>query len=285
VTFTTRFAPSPTGPLHLGHAYSAILAHDMARAANGRFLLRMDDIDQTRARASWGTGIEQDLTWLGLTWDGPIWHQSAHLARYRADLDRLAAAGLTYPCSCKRRDIETAAAAPQEGVPSHGPDGRIYPGTCRNRPMSDLKPGDAIRLDLARAMPKTLPVFSETGPGHAGRHSITPDHLLTHIGDPVLARPQMAASYHLSVVIDDAAQNISHVIRGEDLFAASFLHATLQAILNLPSPSYHHHRLIRDENGKRLAKRDDARAIHTYRAAGLSPQDIRAMLPLPSLRS
>ena len=256
----------------------------MARAAGGRFLLRIDDIDQTRARAHWVTQIEQDLTWLGLTWDGEPWHQSDHLPEYRAVLDRLTARGLTYPCSCKRRDIETAAAAPQEGVPSHGPDGRIYPGTCRYRPMSDLQTGDAIRLDLARALPATLPAFIETGLAHAGAHPVTPDHLQTHIGDPVLARPHMAASYHLSVVIDDAAQSVTHVIRGEDLFEASFLHVALQTILNLPTPIYHHHALIRDDQGRRLAKRDDARAIATYRDAGLSPMDIRNMLPLPSLR-
>jgi len=254
----------------------------MARAAQGRFLLRIDDIDQSRARAHWVSGIEEDLAWLGLSWDAPLWHQSDHLDDYRAALARLAARGLTYPCSCKRRDIEAAASAPQEGVPSHGPDGRIYPGTCRGRPMTDLQSGDAIRLDLARALPRALPGFTETGPAHAGHHAVTRDHLLTHIGDPVLARPHMAASYHLSVVIDDAAQSISHVIRGQDLFAATALHVALQATLDLPTPIYHHHALIRDETGKRLAKRDDARAIGTYREAGHSPADIRAMVGLPT---
>lgn len=254
----------------------------MARAAGGRFLLRIDDIDQSRARAHWVAGIEQDLTWLGLTWDKPPWHQSDHLPAYRAALERLAARGLTYPCACKRRDIEAAAAAPQEGVPSHGPDGRIYPGTCRHRPMADLQPGDAIRLDLARALPAALPGFTETGQIHAGEHRLTRDHLLNHVGDPVLARPHMAASYHLSVVIDDAAQSVTHVIRGADLFAASFLHVALQAILGLPTPRYHHHRLIRDETGKRLAKRDDARAIATFRAEGTTPAEIRHMVGLLS---
>ena len=278
--FQTRFAPSPTGPLHLGHAYSALLAHDRARDAGGAFLLRIDDIDLTRARPEWEALIVQDLTWLGLTWDGPIRRQSDHLPDYRAAIDRLAAQGLTYPCSCKRRDIEAAASAPQEGAPSHGPDGRIYPGTCRGRPMSDWSQGDAIRLDLPRAIPQTLPSFTETGPKHKGLHTPSAEHLLTHIGDPVLARPQMGASYHLCVVIDDAAQDISHVIRGEDLFEATALHVLLQNLLGLPTPSYHHHPLIRDEAGKRLAKRDDARAIRLYRDEGATPQDIRRMVGL-----
>jgi glutamyl-Q tRNA(Asp) synthetase len=279
LSFRTRFAPSPTGPLHLGHAYSALTAHDMARAAGGQFFLRLDDIDQSRARPEWARLIEDDLAWLGIAWDAPVHRQSEHLDRYRAALDRLAARGLTYPCSCTRRDIEAAASAPQEGVPLFGPDGRIYPGTCRGRKMSEARPTDAIRLDLTRC-PEMALDFTETGPAHAGRHVVTRDGLLTHVGDPVLARPNMAASYHLSIVIDDADQRITHVIRGEDLFEATRLQRALQHLLDLPTPLYHHHALIRDEAGKRLAKRDDARAIARYRDEGATPQDIRAMIGL-----
>ncbi len=281
MTFRTRFAPSPTGPLHLGHAFSALTAFDMARDARGEFLLRIDDIDQSRARPEWDTQIQDDLTWLGLTWDAPIWRQSDHFADYRAAIETLSARGLTYPCSCSRRDIEAAASAPQEGLPAFGPDGRIYPGTCRGRPMSDWTEGQAIRLDLSRAIATVdLPSFTETGPTHQGLHEVTKDHLLTQIGDPVLARPHMAASYHLSVVLDDANQAITHVIRGEDLFEASFLQRFLQQLLGLPAPIYHHHPLIRDETGKRLAKRDDARAIATYREAGATPAEIRQKIGL-----
>lgn len=280
MTFRARFAPSPTGPLHLGHAYSAILAHDMARAAGGAFLLRIDDIDQSRARPEWEELICEDLSWLGLTWETPVRRQSDHLDDYRAAIDRLSQLGAVYPCSCKRRDIEAAASAPQEGVPEFGPDGRIYPGTCRGRPLSEAKPGDALRLDLAKAMPSDLTPFTETGPEHAGDHRVTRDFLLTRVGDPVLARPHMAASYHLSVVVDDAAQEITHVIRGEDLFEATFLHRLLQSLLGISPPVYHHHRLIRDETGKRLAKRDDARAIRKYREEGATPSDIRGMVGL-----
>ncbi|MDG4650344.1 tRNA glutamyl-Q(34) synthetase GluQRS [Roseibacterium sp. SDUM158017] len=279
----TRFAPSPTGPLHLGHAFSAITAHDMARAAGGVFLLRIDDIDRSRARPHWEDAILGDLRWLGISWDEGLRRQSDHLDSYAAALDTLAARGLTYPCSCRRRDIEAAASAPQEGdgTRTHGPDGRIYPGTCRGRPMSAMRDGDALRLDVARAFPDLDIRFEETGPAHAGHHRVTTHHLAAHVGDPVLARPQMGASYHFSVVIDDAAQSVTHVVRGEDLFEAAFLHAALHHLLGTPVPAFHHHRLIRDEDGKRLAKRDDARALSTYRAVGASPADIRRMLGLP----
>lgn len=280
MTFTTRFAPSPTGPLHLGHAYSALLAHDMARARNGHFLLRIDDIDQSRARPAWEDQIYDDLTWLGLTWDGPVRRQSDHLEAYKTALHALAQTGAVYPCSCNRRDIEAAAAAPQEGHPAFGPDGRIYPGTCRARAYAAGKPSDALRYDLGKADPDLLLSFTETGPTHRGTHQVTTKYLSSHIGDPILARPGMAASYHFSVVLDDAASNITHVVRGEDLFEATFLHRFLQAQLGLPTPSYHHHTLIRDDTGKRLAKRDDARAIAKYRTDGATPQDIRAMVGL-----
>lgn len=281
MSFTTRFAPSPTGPLHLGHAYSAMLAHDMARAARGRFLLRIEDIDQSRARPEWEAQIYDDLRWLGLRWPEPVMRQSDRLPRYRAALERLAALGLTYPCRCRRGDIEAAAGAPQEGVPRFGPDGRIYPGTCRPRPMEDAGPEDVIRLNMEKAT-ADLPVlaFNETGPDHDGAHRLDRCHLIEAVGDIVLVRRQMGSSYHLSVVVDDADQGISHVVRGLDLFEATQIHVLLQHLLRLPTPIYHHHRLIRDASGKRLAKRDDARAIAKYRAEGATPGEIRRMVGL-----
>ena len=266
----------------MGHAYSACLAFDAARANSGQFLLRIDDIDQSRARPEWEAQILDDLHWLGVRWDGPVWRQSEHFNLYTSGLDRLSDMGLLYPCACSRADIAAAASAPQEGVPQFGPDGRIYPGTCRGRAMSDRTPGDALRLNLAKAMSAELRSFSDTGPDHAGVHARDAPFLLTRIGDPVLARPHMAASYHLSVVLDDAAQAITDVIRGADLFEATFLQVLLQQLLDLPTPRYHHHKLIRDEAGKRLAKRDDARAISTYRAQGATPHGIRRLVGLPA---
>ena len=283
MTFTTRFAPSPTGPLHLGHAYSALLAHDMARASGGEFLLRIEDIDQSRARPTWEQQIYDDLRWLGLSWPEPVLRQSDRLPRYRAALDRLSAMGLTYPCCCNRADIEAAAGAPQEGVPQFGPDGRIYPGTCRARALSDAGPGDVIRLNMARAVEMAAPrSFTETGSLHSGSHLPDADALRTGVGDFILVRRQMGSSYHLSVVVDDADQGVTHVVRGADLFDATRIHVLLQTLLDLPTPVYHHHALIRDDQGKRLAKRDDARAIAKYRAEGATPNDIREMVGLPT---
>jgi len=278
VTFRTRFAPSPTGPLHLGHAYSAMLAHDMARAAQGTFILRIDDLDQARSRPAWAAQIEDDLAWLGLTWPQPVLRQSQRSARYRSALKTLWARGLLFSCSCTRADIRAAAAAPQEGAPVHGPDGLIYPGTCRpDAPLSGPLPDAVLRLDMARAAQDIA--FAETGAGAPnGTIHIKAETLAEEVGDVVLARRDMGASYHLGVVLDDADQQITHVIRGEDLFAATQIHVLLQKLLHLPTPIYHHHKLIRDENGKRLAKRDNARAIATYRADGNTPQDIRNML-------
>jgi glutamyl-Q tRNA(Asp) synthetase len=255
----------------------------MAQQAGGRFLLRMEDIDQSRARPRWEAQIYEDLRWLGLRWPEPVLRQSDRLPRYRAALDRLTAMGLTYPCRCKRADIEAAAGAPQEGVPQFGPDGRIYPGTCRTRPMSEAAPTDVIRLDMEQALRHVAELcFVETGPKHAGDHQLTPGRLLREVGDIILVRRNMASSYHLSVVVDDADQGITHVVRGEDLFEATFIHVLLQRLLDLPTPVYHHHRLIRDEGGKRLAKRDDARAIAKYREDGLSPEALRRMVGLPA---
>ena len=276
--FRTRFAPSPTGPLHLGHAYSAILAHDMARAAGGEFLLRMEDTDLDRCRPEWEAQIIQDLTWLGLTWAGPIHRQADKIAQYNARLEPLAERGLLYPCSCTRADIRAALSAPQEGVAF-----AVYPGTCRHRPMSDRRPGDALRLNLAAALDALpeAPAFTETGPMHAGLHRVNRDTALRQIGDVVLSRKgEDIVAYFLASAFDDADQGITHVIRGEDLFDFTPVQVILQHLFNLPTPSYHHHRLIRDDHGKRLAKRDDARAIAKYRAEGATPQDIRRMVGL-----
>ncbi|MFP4237932.1 MAG: tRNA glutamyl-Q(34) synthetase GluQRS [Rhodosalinus sp.] len=289
MTLRTRFAPSPTGPLHLGHAYSAMLAHDMARAAGGAFLLRLDDIDQSRSRPHWAAQIETDLAWLGLTWDGPVLRQSDRLPRYRAALDALWDRGLLYPCRCTRRDIEAAVSAPQEGAPLHGPDGLIYPGTCRpEHPPRGPMPRDmALRLDMSRAakaadLPTSPLTYAETGVAPPPP-PLSPEHYRHGIGDVALARRDLGASYHLSVVCDDADQGISHVIRGADLAPATAIHVLLQRLLDLPTPIYHHHRLIRDETGRRLAKRDEARAIATFRTEGHSPADIRAMVGLTKL--
>jgi len=281
VTFTTRFAPSPTGPLHLGHAYSALLASDMADRKGGHFLLRIEDIDQSRARNAWEEQIYADLSWLGLSWPHPVMRQSDRLPRYRAALTQLSALGVTYPCRCNRADIEAAAGAPQEGVPQFGPDGRIYPGSCRDRSMLGATPDDVIRLNMQAAL-KHLPKlrFIETSEELGGHISLDPEHLITAVGDIILVRRNMGSSYHLSVVVDDADQAITDVVRGADLFESTQIHVVLQALLNLPVPRYHHHRLIRDDHGKRLAKRDDARAIAKYREDGASPQDLRARLGL-----
>ena len=281
MTFTTRFAPSPTGPLHLGHAYSALLASDFARQQSGRFLLRIEDIDQTRARASWEEQIYQDLAWLGLSWPEPVLRQSSRLPRYHAALEHLSALGLTYPCRCKRADIEAAAGAPQEGVPQFGPDGRIYPGTCRQRPLSDARPTDVIRLNMKAALARLPDLsFIETSEELGGHISLDREELVQAVGDIILVRRNMGSSYHLSVVVDDADQGITDVVRGADLFESTQIHVVLQTLLDLPVPRYHHHRLIRDDQGKRLAKRDDARAISKYRAEGASPQDIRQLVGL-----
>ena len=284
MTFVTRFAPSPTGPLHLGHAFSALLAWDKARAVGGRFLLRIEDIDPTRCRPDWEAQIYDDLRWLGLRWEDPVMRQSERSVAYAKALDDLWARGMLYPCHCTRRDIAAAASAPQEGGdPLTGPDGMIYPGTCRGRARTGSRPrGAALRLDSARAAaPGTT--FRETGAGpdgQTGQQVLTPGEITSDIGDIVLSRKDFIGSYHLSAVLDDAAQGVTHVIRGQDLFEATFIHVILQRLLNLSTPVYHHHRLIRDEAGKRLAKRDDARAIATYRAAGATPDDIRAMVGL-----
>lgn len=263
---TTRFAPSPTGRLHIGHAMSAVRAHDLARAGGGRFLLRIEDIDSGRAREEFVAGIEEDLRWLGLDWDGPVERQSARLPLYRAALDRLRGLGVVYPCFCTRADIAREIAASASAP--HGPDGPLYPGICRGLPAPDLSRPHAWRLDVAKAAALAGPLVWRDST--AGEVVAAPALL----GDVVLARKDIATSYHLAVTVDDADQGVTDVVRGRDLFAATHIHRLLQALLGLPSPNYHHHPLIVDADGVRLAKRHGALAIAELRAAGVAPDEI-----------
>ncbi|MEM6306773.1 MAG: tRNA glutamyl-Q(34) synthetase GluQRS [Pseudomonadota bacterium] len=277
----SRFAPSPTGPLHLGHAYSALMAHGLARRQRGQFILRIEDLDRARARPQWDTQITHDLAWLGIRWEQPIWRQSERGHAYAAALDMLWDQSLLYPCSCSRRDIQTAVTAPQEGAPLIGPDGVIYPGTCRHKTRGGPRPTDMVlRLDMARAFDRATLSYRDMGPTADRPRTITMDRTtaLTTIGDPVIQRRDMVA-YHLAVVVDDAAQHITHVVRGADLAPATIIHRVLQTRLSLPAPMYLHHDLIRDDQGKRLAKRHDAKALDTYRTQGLGPRDILKKLP------
>lgn len=258
----TRFAPSPTGRLHLGHAYSALRAHDAARAEGGRFTLRIEDIDGTRSRPEHVAAIFADLDWLGLTWDEPPTFQSQRLALYQDALDRLRAMGLLYPCFCTRADIAASLSAP------HGPDGALYPGTCRHQRDPDLARPHSWRLDMARAAERAGPLVWQDA--HAGTVIADP---LAH-GDVILARKDAPASYHLAVTVDDAAQGISHVVRGRDLFTATHVHRLLQALLDLPTPAYLHHDLLAGPDGTRLAKRHGAPTLESLRLAG---QDGRAL--------
>ena len=275
----TRFAPSPTGLLHLGHAYAALVAERSADP--GQFLVRIEDIDRERCRSDYEALILDDLAWLGLAWQQPVMRQSDRMSAYRNALNQLAP--LTYPCRCRRGDIRAALSAPQEGPPLAGPDGLIYPGTCRGRGHADAGPDDVIRLDVARAF-DALGIdriaFRDRAILPDQDHMITRDQFLEGIGDVILSRRGMGTSYHLAVVVDDAHQGITLVTRGKDLFDSTYIHVLLQKVLGLPVPVYCHHRLIRDDAGKRLAKRDDARAIRHYRNDGATPQDIRRMVGL-----
>ena len=274
---TTRFAPSPTGRLHLGHAFAALFAAQAARAAGGRFLLRLEDIDQARCRPAFADAILEDLAWLGLDWDGPVRRQSEHFADYRTALDLLAARALLYPCFCTRKDIKDEIA--RAGHAPHGPDGALYPGICRGlaRPEAArrLAAGEpyALRLDMARALDAVGAPLEFTD-REAGRVIADP----AQFGDVVLARKDVPTSYHLSVTVDDARQDVTLVTRGRDLLAATHVHRLLQALLALPVPDYHHHRLLIDATGLRLAKRADAASLATLRAAGADPAALRAQL-------
>ncbi len=271
MTMLTRFAPSPTGELHLGHAYSAVLAHEAARAAGGSFLLRIDDIDGSRSREEFVDASLADLAWLGLDWDGDPVRQSSRLGDYAAALDRLRHQGLVYPCFCTRADIAASLSAP------HGPSGALYPGTCRNLPESTRARRMAVeahcwRLDAARAVGRTGALrWEEVG------HGVRIADPLAH-GDIVLARKDAPASYHLASTLDDADMGVSHVIRGADLIASTDVHRLLQALLDLPTPLYRHHALVCGRDGKRLAKRDAAASLASLRAAGIDGRALAADL-------
>jgi glutamyl-Q tRNA(Asp) synthetase len=277
MSIVTRFAPSPTGHLHLGHAFSALFAWHRAREADGRFLVRLEDIDPGRCRVEFVAAILEDLAWLGLDWDGEVRVQSRHLAEYRAVLDGLAGRGLLYPCFCTRADIqremEQSAAAP------HTPDGTpLYPGTCRNLSPDErearMASGErhALRLDMARALASVEQAlcFEEAGEGTV---ACRPEQF----GDVVLARKDAPASYHLCVTHDDAVQGVTLVTRGTDLKPATHLHRLLQALMHWPAPGYAHHRLLSDVTGRRLAKRDRAVTLRALRALGMSPPEVRAL--------
>jgi len=264
----TRFAPSPTGRLHLGHAWSALQAHDLASALGGHFLLRIEDIDAGRARGEFVSAIIEDLLWLGLSWEGEIVFQSERTALYALALEDLKRQGLAYPCFCTRRDIAISASAP------HGPDGPLYPGTCRHiapeeRDRRVAREPHCWRLDMAAAVVRTGPLqWANDG------IAIPADPAIQ--GDVVLARKDSPVSYHLAVVVDDAAQGISHVVRGTDLFAATHVHRLLQHLLGLASPVYRHHALLSDATGRRLAKRTGAPSLAALREAGMDPGELVA---------
>jgi len=327
----TRFAPSPTGALHLGHAWSALQAHDAARANQGAFLLRIEDIDGTRSRPEHVAGILSDLEWLGIGWDEPVVYQSQRLALYDAALARLRADGLVYPCFCTRAEIAREVAASLSAP--HGPDGVLYPGTCRGLSAAErarrvaeephcwrLDVGAALQIlaGAQRPIASDLPSPSQSSPargrcraspsGGGGSRPISdgipppPSAFGRHLplaredlgwhdchagwvyadpashGDVVLARKDAPASYHLAVTVDDAAQGITNLIRGRDLFAATHVHRLLQALLGLPTPNYCHHALLTDAEGNRLAKRHNAPTLAALRASGMSGLELAQML-------
>ena len=275
----TRFAPSPTGRLHVGHAYSALFAARAAVEAGGRFLLRIEDIDPGRCRREFEDGMYEDLAWLGLAWEQPVRRQSEHMQDYRAALDRLDEIGVLYPCFCTRKEIEREIEA--AGHAPHGPDGALYPGICRT--LSTAERGDliaagephALRLDMATATSLAGPLtFTDREYG-----TITVDG--PGCGDVVLARKDVPTSYHLAVTVDDAIQGVTLVTRGADLLHATHIHRILQVLLGLPEPEYRHHRLLTGADGKRFTKRDRSLTIEALREAGASPAEVRAMAGFP----
>ncbi|QNO25390.1 tRNA glutamyl-Q(34) synthetase GluQRS [Sphingopyxis sp. OPL5] len=266
----TRFAPSPTGDLHLGHAYSAVLAFDAARRAGGAFHIRIDDIDGSRSREAYVAASLADLAWLGIAWDGEPLRQSERLATYQAALDDLVARDLLYPCFCTRADIAASLAAP------HGPSGAIYPGTCRHlteaERASRASEPHCWRLDMAKAADVAGELHWE-GRGKGPRLADPRAH-----GDVVLARKDAPASYHLASTVDDAMMGVTHIIRGADLIAATDVHRLLQALLGLPTPLYRHHALVCGPDSKRLAKRDAAASLAALRASGADGHALAADL-------
>ncbi len=275
--FVTRFAPSPTGQLHLGHAYSALFAFECAMKHEGRFLVRIEDIDFTRCRREFEDNIFEDLRWLGIVWETPVRRQSEHLPEYIVVAEQLRRRGFLYPCFCTRKDIQREIDA--AGGAPHGSDGPLYPGTCHSlsedERQSRIVAGEsfALRLDIQRAV-------DEVGNDLAwfdlerGLQKAQPERL----GDIVLVRKDIGCSYHLAVVIDDALQGITRITRGEDLCEATHVQRLLQALLGLPTPEYDHHALICDSSGRRLAKRDEAESLRSMRLRGVSASDVRTRL-------
>ncbi len=301
MTLVSRFAPSPTGRLHLGHAYSALKAYDLARSGGGRFLLRIEDIDPGRTREDFVDGIIEDLRWLGIDWDGEILRQSQRLPLYAEALERLKAMGLVYPCFCTRAEIAASAAAPQ------GDDGPVYPGTCRTLTAAEraarIEEPHCWRLDMAKALTLVTQapfVLSEVegraandtcGARASIRLSTNGSELQwwdetagwiaadpAPQGDVILARKDAPTSYHLAVTVDDAAQGVTDIVRGQDLFAATHVHRLLQALLGLPTPLYHHHPLLTGPDGERLAKRRNSPSLADLRAGGADPAELVAAL-------
>jgi glutamyl-Q tRNA(Asp) synthetase len=284
-----RFAPSPNGLLHLGHAYSALLNFDLARQYGGRFLLRIEDIDPTRCRADYETAIYEDLAWLGLHWEEPVRRQSQHLADGRAALDQLTALGLIYPSFESRAEIarlvaqrEASGAWPRDpdGAPLHPGSARLMSADARASRIASGAPY-ALRLDMeaasATAGALSWRELGEGPGGETGTVAARPEAW----GDVILARKETPTSYHLAVVVDDALQGVTEVVRGQDLFHATAVHRLLQRLLDLPVPAYRHHRLIRDELGRKLSKSNRSTGLRALRAAGATPADIRRLINLP----
>ena len=280
-----RFAPSPNGYLHLGHALSALLDFDMARAAGGRFLLRIEDIDQTRCRPEYETAIYEDLAWLGITWEQPVRRQSDHLNEYRAAIAKLQNMGLVHPSFESRAEIARLVVEREtQGAWPRDPDGApLYPGTSKNLTTDErarrIATGEpyALRLDMDAAIARAEALtWVETGSGSNGETGSIPA-APQEWGDVVLARREIPTSYHLSVVVDDAAQGVTDVVRGQDLFWSTSVHRLLQALLGLAAPRYHHHRLLLDADGRKLSKSTRSTALRELRAQGRAPADIRRM--------
>lgn len=287
-----RFAPSPNGPLHLGHAYSALFTYQTAIANNGRFLLRIEDIDTIRSKPAFERQIYEDLGWLGLSWEQPVRRQSEHFGDYQKALQKLQEMDVVYPSFASRRDIQTTASAAPGTPPRLDPDGQmLYPALCKNNDrhlrdtadFSQIRP--AWRLDIEKAlniaaeMNRSELTFNEQGAGPKGETGTVPVAPAVW-GDVIIARKDVGTSYHLSCVVDDALQNITHITRGQDLFYATYIHRLLQVLLGLPEPVYHHHRLILDQDGRRLSKSAGDTALAEWRSAGRKPSEILEIIGL-----
>jgi glutamyl-Q tRNA(Asp) synthetase len=276
--FITRFAPSPTGHLHLGHVYSASLAREAAKKSGGAFLLRIEDIDVGRCRSEYEQGIYEDLSWLGFNWEEPVRRQSDHLQDYAELVSRLHDRELLYPCFCTRKEI-AAEIAHSTSAP-HGPEGSVYPGICRDMSADDQQrnydkgKAYALRLNMVKAIAQfdlTALRFHEQDKGYIQCNPAP-------FGDIILARKDTPTSYHLSATFDDAIQGVNHIVRGQDLFPSTHIHRLIQALLGLPTPSYFHHGLISDGKGRRLSKRDKDATIKSLREHGYQPEDVRKMV-------